>query len=285
MKNLKNIISNIATGTYLTMVALVGFTIMISSCSEDPFPEAGSLPDLTPPSANFVYTPNEADYTLINFENLSNSSTDYSWDLGNGQTSTDKNPSTTYDQDGEYTVTLTATDKLNQSNTISKTIEIIEPIVVFNPVILEAGFEDLNLPDGTGDGRDSWRNNALGGVIQITTSPVFDGEQAAKFPAGGDRIGYQLVTVLPDIDYKLSWYYTIKTTPVGSLSLAVLSGPVSDPLEIAGATLASVTMNDQSSASTYVSESLEFNSGSNSEIAIYISNEGAECRLDLIRFE
>lgn len=282
MKNSKNIFSIISIANCLAIFALM---FVASSCTEDPLPEAGSLPDLTPPSANFVFTADEDDYNVINFENLSGSATDYAWDLGNGETSTSKNPTATYNQDGEYTITLTATDKLNQSNTISKTIEIIEPIIVFTPKILEHDFEDGTLPDGLGDGRDSWRNSSLGGVIQITESPVFEGTQSAKWPAGGDRIGYQLITVLPGTDYKLNWYYTMKTSPVGTLTLSVLNKEVSDPLDIDGATIASITMNDQSSASTYVAESLEFNSGSSSEVAIYISNVGVECRLDLITIE
>ena len=60
----------------------------------------------------------------------------------------------------------------------------------FQPIILEAGFEDDTLPEGGGDGRDSWRNSDLGGVIQITGSPVTFGDQGAKLPVpAGDRVG------------------------------------------------------------------------------------------------
>ena len=40
----------------------------------------------------------------------------YSWNFGNGKTSTDKNPSVTYDEKGTYHVTLTVTDPSNASN-------------------------------------------------------------------------------------------------------------------------------------------------------------------------
>ena len=41
----------------------------------------------------------------------------YSWNFGNGKTSTDKNPSVTYDEKGTYHVTLTVTDPSKASNT------------------------------------------------------------------------------------------------------------------------------------------------------------------------
>ena len=40
----------------------------------------------------------------------------YSWNFGNGKTSTDKNPSVIYDEKGTYHVTLTVTDPSNASN-------------------------------------------------------------------------------------------------------------------------------------------------------------------------
>ena len=40
----------------------------------------------------------------------------YSWNFGNGKTSTDKNPSVAYDEKGTYHVTLTVTDPSNASN-------------------------------------------------------------------------------------------------------------------------------------------------------------------------
>lgn len=44
----------------------------------------------------------------VTFTNLSTNATSYSWDFGNGQTSTATNASTTYIYNGTYTVTLTA---------------------------------------------------------------------------------------------------------------------------------------------------------------------------------
>ena len=257
--------------------------LLFYSCEEEVLPEAGSLPDETPPAAGFSYETDPADYLTLNFTNTSVSSTDYTWDFGNGSNSTAKNPSVTYAAVGTYTVSLTSSDKLNKSSSISKEIVIVEPIIDFTPEVLEGGFEDNSLPDGSGDGRDSWRTD-LGGVIQITSSPVFEGEQAAKLPSAGDRTGLQLVTVLPNTEYNLSFHYTMKADP-GTLTVAILSSVVGDVTEVEGVTIASLALTDNSAPDTYVKEVLTFNSGENSEVAIYFNNVGSECRLDNFEFE
>jgi len=255
----------------------------LTACEEEPLPDVGSIPDETPPSADFLSEEDPADYKTINFTNASVSSTDYVWDFGNGMSSTAKNPSVTYDTTGTFTVTLTSSDKLSQSSTISKDIRIVKPVVPFTPVVLESGFEDNSLPDGTGDGRDSWRND-VGGVIQITTSPVQDGSQAAKLPSAGDRTGMQEVTVLPNTDYTIGFYYTMKADP-GVLTVGVLDQFVTDEADVAGAMINSVQLTDNTDPGTYVKETLTFNSGNNTAVTIYFNNDGSECRLDNFEFE
>lgn len=255
---------------------LLAVTMFLFSCDTLELPAEGSIPDETPPEAAFSIAPDEADHLKINFTNLSISSTDYSWDFGDGNSSTAKDPSNVYETEGTYTVTLTATDKLNATSTTSQEFVIEEPSNDFVPVILNAGFDE----QGDDEYRDNWRNSGLGTVMQITSSPIHNGVKAAKFPADDPRVAYQAITVLPDTDYILSFYYTIKTDPVGSITVAMLGGEVNNPSDVAGATLASFTGTDQSSASDYVFATLEFNSGSNDVVAIYVTNEGAECRID-----
>lgn len=259
---------------YLFSAALMVF--IFSACSDFELPEEGSLPDLTPPEANFSSEVDDADFMLIKFTNLSVSSTDYTWDFGDGNTSVDKDPSHTYGAEGTYTVTLTSNDKLNQPNTITKEIEVKEPVVLFTPVIKNPGF-DIEDPD---DYRDGWRNSGLGGVIQITSSPVHDGVKSAKLPSAGDRIGYQLVKVEQNKNYKVTFYYTMKTSPAGTMTVSILGGDVTDPANVAAATLSSVVLNDQTDANTYVMDEVSFNSGPHDMIAIYFTNVDVESRID-----
>jgi hypothetical protein len=152
----------------------------------------------------------------------------------------------------------------------------------FMPMVLEPGFEDNTLPDGTGDGRDAWKND-LGGVIQITSSPVNSGSQAAKLPSAGDRVGLQEIQVEPNTSYRVAFFYTMKTDPEGSLTVSILDGTgatLTDLSQVSGATITSVTVNDQTNADAYIMETLEFNSGGNTSISIFFNNEGVECRVD-----
>ena len=143
---------------------------------------------------------------------------------------------------------------MDVTSTYSEEIVIVEPEApsAVIPPILEAGFEDNSLPDGTGDGRDSWRLSGAG-VIQITSSPVYNGSQAAKFPSAGDRAGYQALEVTPNSDYTLSYYYTMKTSGSGNITVWILPGEVTEFSQIdTSEAIASFVGTDQSDANTYV---------------------------------
>jgi len=181
------------------LASLFVASIIVVSCTlRDDLPGANSKADTVPPEANFSYASDSDDFRTINFTNLSSEATTFAWDFGGGDTSDLQDPSYTFDAgEGTYPVSLTSSDALGATNTI--TIDVIVVEGPFQPIIIEPGFEDDTLPGGGGDGRDSWRNNDLGGVIQITGSPVTFGDQGAKLPLpAGDRIGYQEITVEPD---------------------------------------------------------------------------------------
>lgn len=280
MRNFKN---NIKKYMFAGM-ALLGLT----ACDfEYDIAEEGSIDDLTPPSASFSASQSEVDFLQYSFANQSNSATTYAWDFGDGNTSDEVDPVNIYPAEGTYTVSLTASDALGAVSTFTMDITVVEPEEpeAITPVVLEADFEDLSLPDGTGDGRDSWRND-FGGVIQITSSPVQSGSQAAKFPSAGDRIAYQAdIAVTPNTDYVITYYYTLKTDNPGSITLSVIGGGISDLAELDGAKLADFVGDDQTSANDYVKVDLPFNTGANASIAILITNQGAEARLDNISIE
>lgn len=66
---------------------------------------------LAPPvtSASFTNTPSSGCYPVdVDFSNESGNAVAYSWDFGDGTTSTEENPSHTYNEPGEYTITLVA---------------------------------------------------------------------------------------------------------------------------------------------------------------------------------
>lgn len=85
------------------MFLMVGFV----SCGDDdtdPDPDPDPVEEVV---ADFGFT---ANVTEVDFINASENATDYSWDFGDGNTSTEENPSHTYESPGEYQVTLTASN-------------------------------------------------------------------------------------------------------------------------------------------------------------------------------
>lgn len=57
--------------------------------------------------------------------NSSENAVSYLWDFGNGDTSTEANPSYTYEKHGTFAVTLTITDKYDNTQEVSHDIHVI----------------------------------------------------------------------------------------------------------------------------------------------------------------
>ncbi|MTI40106.1 PKD domain-containing protein [Fulvivirga lutimaris] len=281
---MKKLLSNTLYKAAMLLFGLVAIGF-INGCIEEELPGAGSIPDEIPPSANFSYASDPEDFRVTNFTNLSTEALSFVWDFGGGNTSTEKDPTFTFSGEGKYAVTLTATDGLGVSNAV--TIEVSVQAGPYQPIIMEPGFEDGQLEGGSGDGRDSWRNNDLGGVIQITGSPVVSGDQGAKLPGGGDkRVGYQEIIVEPETNYDINFIYTMLAEPTGYITVDILDveangGTFTSHADTQATLLGSVTVNDQDDPETYVAASVSFSSGTTSKIAIYFYNDGiAEARLD-----
>tara|TARA_R110002126_G_scaffold69680_3_gene175705 strand:- start:1435 stop:3306 length:1872 start_codon:yes stop_codon:yes gene_type:complete len=269
-------------------MAIISASLVVSCVNDglfrDDLPDANSKVDTVFPAASFSFASSSEDFRIVSFSNLSTEAATYSWDFGDGNTSTEKNPTFTFeDGEGTYPVTLTATD--GNGVTGSNTVDVIVQEGPFQPVILEAGFEDNEIENG--DGRESWTNSDLGGVIQITGSPVSFGDQGAKLPTpAGDRIGYQEITVEADSNYDLFFFYTMLSgSSDPSLTVSILGvtengGTFTSQEDVVNGTIASVTVTDDEEPDVYIQQQLSFNSGSNNTIAIYFTNGEVEARLD-----
>ncbi len=73
------------------------------------------------PIADFSYV---KDGSTVTFSNASSNSTSYTWDFGDGGFSADENPVYMYSADGDYTVTLTASDDDMLSDETSQVVSI-----------------------------------------------------------------------------------------------------------------------------------------------------------------
>ncbi|GAB5554885.1 MAG: hypothetical protein Sapg2KO_44760 [Saprospiraceae bacterium] len=261
---------------------------LINSC-EDPFgvdlPESNSIIDTIFPEANFSYASTLEDFKTIKFTNLSSEATTYEWNFGGGNTSNETDPSFTFSGEGTFPVSLTASDANGMTGTITVEVEVVEG--PFQPIILEAGFEDNTLPDGSGNGVGSWEakfSSSFDG-IQITGSPVIFGSQGAKLPSNQSRVGYQEIAVEANTNYDLRFWYTmLDNSPDPFLVVSIVGvtefGPITSRQEAVDGTIASITVNDTSDPSTYLEEKLSFNSGENTTVGIYFFNGPVEARLD-----
>jgi len=266
--------------------SLAVMALAFNSCQkafEFELPDSNSKPDLNLPVANFSYASTAEDFRTVKFNNLSFESTTFVWDFGGGATSNEQDPVYTFDGgEGTYPVTLTSSDGRGESSTITIQVQVVEG--PFQPIILEPGFEDNTLPDGSGDGRDSWRTS-IGGVIQITGSPVTFGSQGAKLPDDQSRVGYQEIVVEAETNYDLTFWYTMvqgSSDPFVTVSIVGVTenGPITTREEAAAGTIASVTVTDTEDPLVYVEQKLSFSSGANDKVGIYFFNGPVEARLD-----
>jgi PKD repeat protein len=83
---------------------------------------------LPTPTANFFTDPGVVEVGLpVMFENQTINAATYLWEFGNGESSTEISPTTTYTERGTYTVKLTATtDDGEQSVTFEDNVEVLE---------------------------------------------------------------------------------------------------------------------------------------------------------------
>jgi len=107
------------------------------------------------PTAGFTYSPTAPEATeTITFTDESidsdGSISSWNWDFGDGETSTDQNPTHAYTDSGYYTVTLTVEDDDAATNTYSEMIVVTEPgeSATVIQTIFDRGFPIRHAADG-----------------------------------------------------------------------------------------------------------------------------------------
>lgn len=101
------------------MLLMLSF-VFISACSNDD-------DEIQKPVATFQFEVSEDNSLEVVFTNFSQNATSYAWDFGdNAGTSTEKNPTYTYANGGNYTVKLTATNEAGSAEH-SKEVTVINP--------------------------------------------------------------------------------------------------------------------------------------------------------------
>lgn len=254
MKNIKNLKNGIS------QVFMVAFAIIccvsITSCDdlfEYEIAEANSKPDLTPPAASFKATVTN-DYLTYNFANTSLSATDYVWDFGvdgdgdgANDTSTDLDTEYTFPAEGDFTVTLTASDKLNATNTTTVVVSVVKPIVpvAINPEVINGDIENKytswTFSSFTGGKTTPFRDSGEGEKKDkdgITTSgstrcAKWQDSESAETLTSNTRVAYQPLMVSPNTKYKIVFSHAIKKDKADAAGgdrvvVAILDGHYSD---------------------------------------------------------
>ncbi|MBB3699321.1 PKD domain-containing protein [Flammeovirga yaeyamensis] len=148
---------------------LFALMLVFWSCEEDQ--------DITKVEVSASFT-SEVEGLKATFTNTSENATSYEWDFGDGNTSTEKNPSNTYEAGGDYTVTLTAYGE-DESDMAEETTTVT--VTSVDPCLTHDGSESGNLiVGGQFESCDAQYWTAL------TTGQKNDGgtEEHAKFEFG-----------------------------------------------------------------------------------------------------
>ncbi len=127
-----------------------------------------TTPPCDPPVADFVGSPTSGNYPLtVSFTDLStNSPTSWSWNFGDGGSSTAQNPSHNYTSAGTYTVSMTATNSCgSDGETKTAYITVTEPSSDYATLPYATGFES-----GSFDSYWFTQSSNSEGRILITTA-------------------------------------------------------------------------------------------------------------------
>jgi len=258
-------------------------------------PEANSIADETPPTANFSYTQGaEDDWQVYTFGNLSDSSVDYAWDFGDGNTSTGKDVQNTYAEEGTYTVTLMASDALGKNDTYSENITVMQPEVpaAINPTILngdfEAGQDDWKFSDFSGGTTSPFNSSSDGSNLnydgtdngsKTAGAKWTSGTSAGPYVSASTRYAYQALEVSPNSEYFLEYEYAIKDdgtqAPDGNRIVgSIIDGHFADGVDgvasFAVGPLVSHVGTEDLGKGNFTTVKEQFTSNASGEIAIFI---------------
>lgn len=159
-----------ATGTY--NVRLIA--IDTSTCNKIDTSAYFTITVFPIPTANFTWTPNPPlENTITRFTNLSIGANRYLWDFGDGESSTQVNPSHLYNATGTYKATLYAFNIADCVDSITLDVPIVIKPLLDVPNAFTPGRFGINAivkVEGFGIGKMDWKiYNRWGQVVFSTT--------------------------------------------------------------------------------------------------------------------
>jgi hypothetical protein len=276
------------------------FTIIFVISCEEAFkfdlPDTGSIPDATLPEANFSTAPNPENFRTIKFTNTSNESIKYLWDFAGVGSSTEKDPTFTFEAgEGDYEVTLTALDANDASGVNTKIVEVRDVFVPIDPVLTLGDFEstsltstwritpftdgNTNAPNSSSDGSNiDYEGNDTG---KTTRGMKFAASTSNPANPGSRRYGHQKVTVSPTtasrtVKYIIEYEYAIKVAAAAGskITVQILDGQFTDGKDaLAANVLATSVASELNGKGNFTVVKKEFTSNASGLITIWISGE------------
>ncbi|AZQ62762.1 PKD domain-containing protein [Flammeovirga pectinis] len=254
----------IKLSTSLTKNIFVAVTALftMTACTEE-LPGVGSIPDLTPPSADFSYKSSIANFKQVDFTNLSISAGNFTWDFADGTTSEEQDPSHVFAGEGSYDVMLKATDGNGvQSDTVI-TVSIVDELV---PEFACNSFECSD--------RSVWGSFSGSGS---PTPP--DGDTGAKLQSATHVLD-QTIKVTGGVTYNVSFHYVSASSSGTSCGQFLLEDPDN------GVTFVEEGIELTPNASDYVYKSFVINTEVNTEnLRFYLLPGDVTGRYDLVEIK
>lgn len=168
---------------------------------------------------------------VVTFENKSQDATSYSWDFGDGNSSTEENPVHTYAAEGAFDVVLTGTGA-NGSKEATKTVTISLNPTVLAPAPTEPEANVISIysdayTDIAGVNLDpDW------GQATVTQEVDILSEKVIKM-TGLNYQGIDWATTPQDVSGKTTLHVDIYCTVVTDINLSVIGGGAENPVTLA----------------------------------------------------
>ena len=157
--------------------------------------------DARDPNAEFDFSPNEpGSLEPVNFTSTSSHNeprgeiVDYSWDFGDGNTSSETNPEHTYESGGTYTVSLEVTDQWGQTDQQSQFITVEQERIRIPGTTEEDYIVLYDMNDGSGSTLENQAADYPDGTLVgddytwQTDTPSLEGSETSIATTGSTRV-------------------------------------------------------------------------------------------------
>ncbi|QXP57995.1 PKD domain-containing protein [Cellulophaga sp. HaHa_2_95] len=266
---------NIFRKTVLLLISVIVTSTFVSCVGSDTFrdelADTGSKEDTVFPTANFDYTADQENFKIINFTDLSTEAASYAWDFGNGDTSTERDPSYEFQEgEGTYVVTLIASDGNGVSSTITLDVEVVDELV--------AAFQ---CPDFLCDPRTPWAGVDRGTTssYSASSSPTPPEDNGAAKLSSSSNFLDQSIRVVSGATYEVTFWYVSKSTGTSAGALLIEDADTGDDFLSQAIPLST-------DASNYEEISFRFTVGDETEnMRFNIEYAGTECRFSKISID